>query len=73
LISNKGRREFAAGHSDKDRAFLLAAGGAGIEAATNIVVEQANRTMLFYVYAAVIVLASSRSAAGARWSWPWCR
>jgi uncharacterized protein len=47
---------FAEKHSDKDRQFLLAAGSAGIEAATNIVVEQANRTMLFYVYAAVIVL-----------------
>src|SRR4029077_16972515 len=43
-------------HNDKDRQFLLAAGSAGIEAATNIVVEQANRTMLLYVYAAVIVL-----------------
>jgi predicted RND superfamily exporter protein len=48
--------EFAKTHSDKDREFLLAAGSAGIEAATNIVVEQANRTMLLYVYAAVIVL-----------------
>jgi len=48
--------EFARTHEDKDRAFLLAAGSAGIEAATNIVVEQANRTMLLYVYAAVIVL-----------------
>jgi len=48
--------EFAAKHNDKDREFLLAAGSAGIEAATNIVVEQANRTMLLYVYAAVIVL-----------------
>jgi len=47
---------FARDHDDKDRQFLLAAGSAGIEAATNIVVEQANRTMLFYVYAAVIVL-----------------
>jgi predicted RND superfamily exporter protein len=47
---------FAEKHNDKDREFLLAAGSAGIEAATNIVVEQANRTMLFYVYAAVIVL-----------------
>ena len=47
---------FAAQHDDKDRRFLLAAGSAGIEAATNIVVEQANRTMLLYVYAAVIVL-----------------
>src|SRR5207249_7141924 len=48
--------EFAEKHNDKDRQFLLAAGTAGIEAATNIVVEQANRTMLLYVYAAVIVL-----------------
>jgi len=48
--------EFARAHDDKDRRFLLAAGSAGIEAATNIVVEQANRTMLLYVYAAVIVL-----------------
>jgi predicted RND superfamily exporter protein len=47
---------FAEQHNDKDRAFLLAAGTAGIEAATNIVVKQANRTMLLYVYAAVIVL-----------------
>jgi hypothetical protein len=47
---------FAKAHSDKDREFLLAAGSAGIEAATNIVVEQANRTMLIYVYAAVILL-----------------
>jgi len=47
---------FAQAHDDKDRTFLLAAGSAGIEAATNIVVEQANRTMLLYVYAAVIVL-----------------
>jgi len=35
---------------------LPAAGPAGIEAATNIVVKQANRTMLLYVYAAVIAL-----------------
>ncbi|WP_213959620.1 MULTISPECIES: RND family transporter [unclassified Variovorax] len=35
---------------------LPAAGSAGIEAATNIVVHEANRTMLFYVYAAVIAL-----------------
>jgi uncharacterized protein len=48
--------DFADKHNDKDRQFLLAAGSAGIEAATNIVVEKANRTMLLYVYAAVIVL-----------------
>ncbi|RJF98212.1 efflux RND transporter permease subunit [Noviherbaspirillum saxi] len=47
---------FAAEHSQPDRQFLLAAGNAGIEAATNIVVQQANRTMLLYVYGAVILL-----------------
>jgi uncharacterized protein len=47
---------FAAGHDDKDRVFLLAAGTAGIEAATNIVVRKAWMEMLFYVYAAVILL-----------------
>ncbi|NMF91475.1 efflux RND transporter permease subunit [Aromatoleum petrolei] len=47
---------FAEAHSSPERAFLLAAGSAGIEAATNIVVKEANRTMLFYVYGAVIVL-----------------
>ncbi|MDM0015413.1 MMPL family transporter [Variovorax sp. J22P168] len=35
---------------------LPAAGSAGIEAATNIVVREANRTMLLYVYAAVVLL-----------------
>jgi predicted RND superfamily exporter protein len=47
---------FASAHSTPDRQFLLAAGSAGIEAATNIVVKKANMTMLMYVYAAVIVL-----------------
>ena len=47
---------FAREHSNDDRQFMLAAGSAGIEAATNIVVREANRTMLFYVYGAVIVL-----------------
>ena len=47
---------FAEEHSGPDRQFLLAAGNAGIEAATNIVVQEANRTMLFYVYGAVILL-----------------
>jgi predicted RND superfamily exporter protein len=47
---------FASEHDDADRRFLLAAGSAGIEAATNSVVAQANRTMLLYVYAAVSVL-----------------
>jgi len=35
---------------------LPAAGNSGIEAATNIVVHEANTTMLLYVYAAVIAL-----------------
>ena len=47
---------FAAEHDTGERKFLLAAGTSGIEAATNIAVAKANRTMLFYVYAAVIVL-----------------
>jgi predicted RND superfamily exporter protein len=47
---------FSRQHSSGDRAFLLAAGSAGIEAATNIVVRKAWVEMLFYVYAAVIVL-----------------
>ncbi|MEJ8845788.1 efflux RND transporter permease subunit [Variovorax rhizosphaerae] len=47
---------FAEVHSTPEHKFLLAAGSAGIEAATNIVVKQANVSMLFYVYAAVIVL-----------------
>jgi predicted RND superfamily exporter protein len=47
---------FSDTHGDKDRQFLLAAGSAGIEAATNIVVRDANRSMLLYVYAAVIAL-----------------
>ena len=46
---------FARDNSTAERQFLLAAGSAGIEAATNIVVREANRTMLFYVYTAVIL------------------
>ncbi|MNQ34878.1 MMPL family protein [compost metagenome] len=44
---------FSTANSEPDRQFLLAAGTAGIEAATNSVVHSANRTMLFFVYAAV--------------------
>ncbi|HJV01970.1 MAG TPA: MMPL family transporter [Burkholderiaceae bacterium] len=47
---------FAQAHNTPERQFLLAAGSAGIEAATNIVVREANHKMLLYVYAAVIVL-----------------
>jgi predicted RND superfamily exporter protein len=49
-------RAFAAEHNTEDRQFLLAAGNAGVEAATNIVVRDANRIMLFCVYAAVALL-----------------
>jgi predicted RND superfamily exporter protein len=49
-------QDFAAGHDSPDRQFLLAAGSAGIDAATNIVVEQANREMLLLVYASVAIL-----------------
>ena len=45
--------DFAKANSTPDRQFLLAAGSAGIEAATNSVVHQANRTMLLYIYGAV--------------------
>ncbi|MET1080509.1 MAG: MMPL family transporter [Pseudomonas sp.] len=45
--------QFAKANSTADRQFLLAAGSAGIEAATNIVVRDANRTMLLFVYLAV--------------------
>ncbi|UVM58519.1 MMPL family transporter [Pseudomonas sp. B21-012] len=44
---------FAQANSSEDRQFLLAAGSAGIEAATNIVVREANRSMLLLVYLAV--------------------
>jgi predicted RND superfamily exporter protein len=53
----KVAQDFAGRHSSSpDRTFLLAAGNAGIEAATNSVVEKANRQMLFLVYAAVVLL-----------------
>ncbi|MDB5972809.1 MAG: putative transporter [Hydrocarboniphaga sp.] len=49
-------QRFALEHSTPAHQFLLAAGNSGIDAATNIAVEKANHKMLFYVYAAVIVL-----------------
>jgi len=52
----KASEAFAAAHNTDERQFLLAAGSAGIEAATNIVVREANRSMLFFVYGAVILL-----------------
>ena len=47
---------FAKDNDTEDVQFLLAAGSAGIEAATNIVVKDAWRKMLFLVYGAVVVL-----------------
>ncbi|VVP74482.1 hypothetical protein PS914_01601 [Pseudomonas fluorescens] len=48
--------QFAATHNTDQIQFLNAAGNAGIEAATNIVVKRSNVQMLFMVYAAVIAL-----------------
>ena len=48
--------DFAASHDAVEVKFLPAAGSAGIEAATNSVVAEADRTMLIYVYAAVMLL-----------------
>lgn len=48
--------QFAAIHNSDQIQFLNAAGNAGIEAATNIVVKRSNVQMLFMVYAAVIAL-----------------
>jgi predicted RND superfamily exporter protein len=47
---------FAADNNTKDVRFELAAGNAGIEAATNIVVQDASRRMLYWVYGAVVIL-----------------
>ncbi|MYM81855.1 MMPL family transporter [Duganella sp. FT50W] len=47
---------FAAANNSQDVRFLLAAGPAGIEAATNSVVHAAWRSMLLLVYAAVLAL-----------------
>ncbi|WP_422202318.1 efflux RND transporter permease subunit [Aquabacterium sp.] len=47
---------FARENDTQDVRFMLAAGSAGIEAATNIVVKDAWRVMLFVVYGAVVML-----------------
>ncbi|HWH81024.1 MAG TPA: MMPL family transporter, partial [Burkholderiaceae bacterium] len=47
---------FAAQHNTPEAQFQLAAGSAGVEAATNIVVKQAWTQMLLLVYAAVTLL-----------------
>jgi predicted RND superfamily exporter protein len=58
--------EFNAEYESDKIEFLGAAGSAGFEAATNIVVKAANTEMLFYVYGAVICLCmlTFRSVAG---------
>jgi hypothetical protein len=48
--------KFAKENNSEEAKFLLAAGNAGIEAATNIVVKDSMATMLYWVYGAVIVL-----------------
>ncbi|WP_426149684.1 efflux RND transporter permease subunit [Pseudomonas sp. DC3000-4b1] len=47
---------FAAGHDRDDLKFLLAAGNAGVEAATNEVIASAERTILALVYLCVAVM-----------------
>jgi predicted RND superfamily exporter protein len=47
---------FAAEHNTDKIRFMLAAGNAGIEAATNIVIRQAQWEMLVWVYGVVILL-----------------
>jgi uncharacterized protein len=49
-------QQYANANDSADAHFLLAAGNDGIEAATNQVVGQANHTMLFYIYGAVILM-----------------
>jgi predicted RND superfamily exporter protein len=48
--------EFAKENNTEDVKFLLAAGSAGIEAATNIVVKKYNKQILIWVYAVVILM-----------------
>lgn len=48
--------EFGRQYNGEQARFLSAAGNAGIEAATNSVVKEANRQMLLIVYAAVMLL-----------------
>lgn len=54
VVSNVER--FSLANSSEGATFLMAAGSAGIEAATNIVVKKANHDMLWWVYGAVTLL-----------------
>lgn len=47
---------FSEKNNTDEAKFLLGAGTSGIDAATNIVVRKASRDMLYYVYAAVLIL-----------------
>ena len=49
-------QRFAAAHNSDAVNFQMAAGNAGMQAATNIVVAESNRRMLLYIYLAVILL-----------------
>jgi len=51
-----GVRDFAAQNNDENVTFMMAAGNAGIAAATNLVVAHASHLMLIEVYATVILL-----------------
>lgn len=48
--------KFSSKNSTPEFHVMLAAGNAGIEAATNIVVEKSSREMLYWIYGAVILL-----------------
>lgn len=63
----------AADDSGQAARFILATGNAGIEAATNGVVRQASRVVLYCVYGAVILLCLVPYAPGARLFAPSCR
>lgn len=49
-------QDFSDKNSTEEAKFVLGAGTSGIDAATNIVVKKADHDMLFYVYAAVLIL-----------------
>ncbi|MEJ2740951.1 MAG: MMPL family transporter [Gammaproteobacteria bacterium] len=49
-------QQFIDAHPSEHTEFLLAAGNAGIEAATNSVVKKANRLILFWIYSVVVFL-----------------
>jgi uncharacterized protein len=49
-------QDFSDKNSTQEAKFVLGAGTSGIDAATNIVVKKASHDMLYYVYAAVVLL-----------------